>query len=202
MVSVAIVVAFLMIAGEPQPGCAGPVAAALGVRGKYAYVGFGRELVVVDTSDPRRPTVVGRAGYWPKRMPHLKASAIAALGKYVYVVYDALGYIDVNNMAVFDVSNPMAPRFVAAFPSRRPGCGLVVSGERAYVLGTDGLDVLDVSEPTAPKRLGVWNSGAGGSWTWQDVREQPTEDRQWQRPLGMADTASAEQVASENRPRE
>jgi hypothetical protein len=166
------------------------LAAAVAVQGKYAYVGLGRRLVVVEVSDPRRPTVVGHAGFWPED-PFWAAnnvSAIAVSGKHAYVVYDLHSHhADVgaknHDMVVFDVSHPAAPAVVASYhipqvqqkiphgilflPVR--AFTVAVSGQYAYLYHNYGLEVVDVSRPTEPRHVGSWASHADSSWGGQPV---------------------------------
>jgi hypothetical protein len=92
-------VGFLRQSITPADGHADAVA----VEGKYAYVGIGRWLVVVDVADPRRPTVVGHTGFWEntRGWDITGVHAIAVSGSHAYVVYQ-VSHWGGHDMVVFD----------------------------------------------------------------------------------------------------
>lgn len=58
-------------------------------------------------------------------------------------------------MAIFDVSDPAAPRRLGGFDTSGTAYGVQVVGTLAYVADASaGLQVIDVSDPAAPRRLG------------------------------------------------
>jgi hypothetical protein len=158
------------------------------VQGKYAYVGINRSVVVVDVSDARRPTPVGQTSFWPDD-PHWVGGdvrCIAVSGRYAYVVYEVVSALSnrEHSMVVVDVSSPAAPRVIAVyeaeveFPRKVPSDpwramamlsararGVAASGAYAYLYHTGGLDVVDVSNPIAPKRIGFWQSHGESGWS-------------------------------------
>ncbi|WP_448605243.1 LVIVD repeat-containing protein [Thermoflexus hugenholtzii] len=122
---------------------------AVAVQGRYAYVGVGPRLVVMDVGDPSRPVVVGRTGVLPGVV-----RGVAVSGSYAYVADGGL--------RVIDVSNPAAPREVGFYDTLGWALGVAVSGSYAYVAdGNKGLRVIDVSNPAAPREVGVYDTPGG-----------------------------------------
>ncbi len=116
----------------------------------YAYVAAASQgLVVVDTSNPLSPQIVGAlatAG---------SATAVTVSGQTAYVLDS------IEGLVIVDVSNPLQPaqRGVLARPSSVPSPNdgaVVVSGSVAYVAGLDawGIYSVDVSDLSLPKNLG------------------------------------------------
>jgi hypothetical protein len=74
---------------------------------------------------------------------------------------DHLYVTDNKTLHVFDVT-PAVPERVATYTTALPGRNIAVDGVRAYVaLGGAGVEVLDVTDPTAPARIA--SIATGGS---------------------------------------
>jgi hypothetical protein len=157
------------------------VATAVAVQGKYAYVGIGRRLVVVDISDPSDPTVVGHTRLknpydWPWKY---NVSDVAVLGDYAYVVADdnarpgsGNNYSIRPDMYVVDVSDPAAPHVVGRYGTPQMALGVAVAGHSAYVYDHDStgnqgaassLRVVNVSDPTRPREVGCCKTPGQGA---------------------------------------
>lgn len=106
----------------------------------------GREVRVVDLADPLRP-VIGA----PAALLDVAAADIAfASPDGRPFVLDAWG-----KLYGLDFTGPTEVRVVAAAPTSRRATGVAVAGDRAYVAYDGaGLDVLDVVDAAAPRRLG------------------------------------------------
>jgi hypothetical protein len=98
-------------------GQIGGATLAVAVQGRYAYVGVGPRLVVVDVGDPARPVEVGRTGVLPGVVRD-----VAVSGSYAYVADGDAG------LRVIDVSNPSSPREVGAYDTPGDAWGVAVSG--------------------------------------------------------------------------
>lgn len=130
------------------------------VSGNYAY--FANEtsgLEVIDITTPTSPVAVGHVGWI---QPH--ASCVAVSGSHAYVG-DSW-----NGVNIIDISTPTAPALVGELPIMAGD--IVVTGDYAYVTGTylpypyargaapggaaatEGLEIYDVSTPTAPVLVG------------------------------------------------
>jgi len=96
-------------------GQIGGLTLAVAVQGRYAYVGVGPRLVVVDVGDPARPVEVGQTGVLPGVVQD-----VAVSGSYAYVAdWD-------GGLRVIDVSDPSSPRIAARatpMPGNPSACG-------------------------------------------------------------------------------
>ena len=121
---------------------------AVHVFGNCAYIGEGRELKIVDVSKPTSPTLRGH------RILELAVNDVFVTSNTAYVV-DSFG-----GFTIFDVSNPSSPiyrSFTWTMSTR-----VFVWGHYAYVNDSlhGGMQILDVSIPTAPRVC--YSSGGGG----------------------------------------
>ncbi len=146
---------------------------AVAVQGDYAYVGINRSIVVVDVSDPRRPTPVGQTSFWPDNLHWFveDVSAISVDGDHACVVYNLGSYSGrTHSMVIVDVSRPAAPKVITSYdisgwpPPSGHALGVTASGQYAYLYHSTGLDVVDVSKPMEPTRVGRWNSHGSPSY--------------------------------------
>ncbi len=130
-------------------GWAGDVA----VSGSYAYLGA-QELSVIDISDPTDPRQVAAI-----TDDGASTGGIELSGDYAYLARDVAG------LTITDISNPFAPEDLAILPQEDLGRArdVAVSGDYAYVAGTDGLKVIDVSDPAAPTIVGNLPAGPAPS---------------------------------------
>lgn len=123
----------------------------LKISGNYAYILVGDSnfsvLEVIDISKPSSPVIVNTVdndnlnGYFGYSM-------IDISGKYAYVVGDQSGF------TILDISNPLNISFLGHINNTvdfRPA-SVYVSGKYAYIgnSGTDGLYVVDISNPLSP----------------------------------------------------
>ena len=117
---------------------------AVAVQGKYAYVGVGPRLMVLDVSDPTAPREVG--GSAPFSGP---VQDIAVSGTVAYVAAGGAG------LQVVDVSNPTHPTEIGSLQTRGYAEGVAVSGTTVCLAdGPYGLRVIDVSSPSNPTEIG------------------------------------------------
>jgi hypothetical protein len=111
------------------------------VRGDYAYIIVGSELVIKDISDPANPRRVGRI-FMPNLIDNMYLS-----GQYAYLTVDNQG------LKLINISNPTAPIEVGSYTTSLDNYDVVVVGNYAY-LGTEywpgQLVLLDVSNPSVP----------------------------------------------------
>ncbi len=127
------------IASYDTPGMAYAVASA----GNAVYLSDDAAgLMVFDVSDPHAPSHVEDL-----TIPNV-ATDIAVSGTYAYV---ACG----DTLTVFDINEPLSPVQVAGVYVT-PTVNVEVQGDYAYISSHDvGLQVLDISDPTAPAIIGT-----------------------------------------------
>jgi len=141
-------------AAEPPTvlsGQAGGPVYAVAVAGRFAYVGEGLGLTVLDVADPRRPRVVGRSAPWADFVQD-----VAVEGNHAYVAAGAAG------LRVVDVADPSRPREVGRWDTEGTAWSVALAGGFAYVAdGSEGLQVVDVWHPGAPRGVGSlrWDRG-------------------------------------------
>ncbi|MBI2874347.1 MAG: hypothetical protein HYY09_04620 [Firmicutes bacterium] len=125
----------LRIAGQ----LGGPTAA-VAVQGRYAYVGVGLRLAVLDVSDPAAPREVGVTepfGWY--------VEDVAVAGNTAYVAAGGGG------LALVDVADPARPVVVGRYDTPGYAEALAVTGRYVYVAdGLAGLRVVDAADPSRP----------------------------------------------------
>jgi hypothetical protein len=115
----------------------------ISVCGAYAYVA-GEGFYVIDVSDPVHPGWVG--SYTGDSSTDLVD--VVVVDHYAYTV-------DVDDgLQVLDVSAPCAPTWIGGCPLGDHGQRVAVAGNYAYVLTWYALNVIDISNPAAPVRVG------------------------------------------------
>ncbi len=122
---------------------------ALAVRDDRLYLGTGARLVVVDTSDPGEPAVLGHADW-------LEATDDAAVNESGTHVLLASG---IYGLRVMDVSDPRRPAQVALADTPGWAYGVRVKGSYAYVADRDSLRVFYIGDPTCPVEVAAWECG-------------------------------------------
>lgn len=117
---------------------------AVAVRGSYAYLGVGPRLVILDVSDPAKPTEVGQSA--PVRS---LVSDLALAEARAYLV-DRDGHLH-----VFDVADPTRPKRVGFVD--RAGARVQIAGRYLYTTAIDyppRLRVFDLANPSGPVEVG------------------------------------------------
>jgi hypothetical protein len=114
----------------------------LAIAGNYAYILCDSGLVIVNISDPLRPTIAGEIA-----APAVKGgTAIAVQFRYAFIT-------DAEGLKVVDVTVPEKPRLVEAATQKIADArGLYVARTYAYVAaGKQGLVIVDVERPESPR---------------------------------------------------
>ena len=115
------------------PGHAGGIA----VSGNHAYIADQTSLVVIDISDPTKPSLLGSYG------TGANAYGVAADGNNVYVANDGSG------LSVFNAADPMQLVAAGSIGVLSWTAGVTVRGDYAYVSSHDaGLVIVDISDPS------------------------------------------------------
>lgn len=138
-------------------GHLGGVNAAVFVQGQYAYATFGRELAVLDITDPVHPARMGYA-----LLPNY-IGGVYVSGDYAYLSHYHGGFGN-DGMIVVDVSDPTHPaeagRAETTFGNAK---AIYKLGDYVYQVNEDiGLSVIDVSDPAHPTEAS-WYETPGGA---------------------------------------
>jgi len=119
----------------------------IAVQGNHAYLAEGTGLDILDISDPANPTIVG------SYVGMVNTVTVAD-----YYAYLASG----TDFIILDVHDPAKPKVVIDYSWDTPAADhVLVQGNDAYVGGTDGLWVFDVSDPSKATYLSHWGSDSG-----------------------------------------
>ena len=141
--------AFAATAAGTQPpwqmiGQIGGPTQSVAVQGKYAYVGVGLRLIVLDLSDPTSPREIGSSAPFADFVRD-----IAVSGTFAYVAAGGAG------LRVLSVSDPTRPMEVGSIQLRGYAEGVAVSGATVVLAdGPYGLRVIDVSNPSNATEVG------------------------------------------------
>jgi hypothetical protein len=151
-----------------QIGQTGGAVTSVELSGQYAYVGVGPRVVVLDISDPRTPTPVGQGPVFPNLVQDLEmvqGHLVVGIDRpatpsgnipiaHVNFVGEHIG-VNGTGVMVLDLADPTRPRVVADVELPGEARRVIVVGDRLFVGGGwTGIDVLDVSNPHAPLKLG------------------------------------------------
>ncbi len=113
------------------------------------------ELVIVDLRNPSRPAIAARVV-----VPGFPtAGQVVVQGSLAYVAASDAG------LRIYDVANPLAPRFLGTAPTPGPHRGLAVSQGYAYYTGDHQLVVFDVRDATRPETVYTFGLQRGGGAT-------------------------------------
>ncbi|HVM90359.1 MAG TPA: hypothetical protein VMU11_00485 [Verrucomicrobiae bacterium] len=79
---------------------------------------------------------------------------MATQGNFLYTLEAAY-----DMMVIYDISDPRTPKYVSNITGALGSAiSISVAGDRAYVGGSGGLDIFDISNPYAPIRIGTFSS--------------------------------------------
>lgn len=101
-------------------------------------------LQVIDISDPTTPHRLGRY------MPGGDAYGVAATNQYAYLAVQYVG------LMIIDLTNPTTPQLLTNYNNNfaRGTVSVLVAGHYAYLAADEGLEILDITAPASPQRLG------------------------------------------------
>lgn len=137
------------------------------VSGGRRYSGNGHTgLRITDVSDPKAPKILGELpGVWVDS--HYFDNPIYLKGNLLYTGSGVYG----GFFHILDVSDPAKPRWLGSCEMAGIPCGVEVRGDLAYVADYYGsLQIVDVSDPTAPCLVDYWGDGAYRDEAfWDDV---------------------------------
>ena len=142
-------------------------AAGMNFKGNYAFVSGWGGLTVLDISKADAPQV---AGALP--LPHFENEDVDLCGNVLIVVNDREAKDLGSIMYVIDISNPTSPSIDAILPLGLTGSGrgsghianfVKPDCTQTWVDGGDHVEVVDLTDPTAPHSLGKFASAAADS---------------------------------------
>lgn len=122
---------------------------------------------IVDISNPSSPQVVGGAGL--TGLPLSDGKRVWASGNYAYLLYNATGGMT-NPFRIIDISDKSNPVVVGGEDLDLSGLGgsagqpFYVSGKYAYVLGTESMHVVDISDPHSPRLVSSLSDVGYSNW--------------------------------------
>jgi hypothetical protein len=115
------------------------------INGNYAYIGYGRALVVLDVSDktnPRKTSDVILEGF---------IESVYVSGNYAYIANDESG------LRVVDISNAASIHEVGYLDTPGNASDVLVSGHYAFVAdNSSGLRIINISNPSSPVEAGSY----------------------------------------------
>jgi hypothetical protein len=142
-------------------------AAGMNFKGNYAFVSGWGGITVLDISKADHPE---RAGVLP--LPHFENEDVDLCGDVLIVVNDREAKDLGSIMYVVDISTPTAPKVVAVLPLGLTGNGrgsghianfVKPDCTQTWVDGGDHVEVVDLTDPAAPRSLGKFASAAADS---------------------------------------
>ena len=130
------------------------------VKDGKCYISFNAMgLYIVDVSNPENPVELGHfdALDWARDVVVVDSLAYLLNLNNGGGFSDALQYLQILNISdpnnIYEVGNWIGSNVYAWSNS------LIVREDHAYVLGDHGLFILDITDPTSPQTVGVWNPG-------------------------------------------
>jgi hypothetical protein len=139
-------------------------AAGMNFQGHYAYVSGWSGITVLDIAKAESPQVVGVLP-----LPHFENEDVDLCGNTLLVVNDREAKDLGSIMYVVSIANPTAPTVVAILPLGLTGSGrgsghianfVKTDCSQAWVDGGDHVEVIDLTNPSAPASLGKFVSAA------------------------------------------
>jgi hypothetical protein len=142
-------------------------AAGINFRGHYAYVSGWSGITVLDIARPAAPDVVGALP-----LPHFENEDVDVCGDVLIVVNDRVAKDLGSVMYVVSIANRTSPTIAGVLPLGLTGSGrgsghianfVTADCKQAWVDGGDHVEVVDLSNPSAPRSLGKFESAASKS---------------------------------------
>lgn len=126
-------------------------AEALALHGDHLYAAIDSRLVVVDVSDPARPTIVGQTDVFPGYVED-----VAWADSRIYLANHSYG------VRIIDVSMPSAPTELGVCDTPGNAYGVAASGDYVYVADEcSRFQVCDVSTPSTSAVVGSYTNLEG-----------------------------------------
>ena len=142
-------------------------AAGMNFKGHYAYVTGWTGVTVLDIATPESPQVVGELP-----LPHFENEDVDLCGDILIVTNDREARDLGSVMYVVSIAEPTSPTVIGVLPLGLTGEGrgsghianfVKADCTQAWMDGGDHVEVIDLTDPTAPKSLGKFESAASMS---------------------------------------
>jgi hypothetical protein len=128
----------------PESGFTHQELSNLAVSDQVAYLTLSDRFIAVDVSVPSQPVTIGEFSF---------SSNISSPG---VAVSEGIAYLQANQLHVVDVRNPAEAVEIGGFDTGW-GASIVVDGRTVYVSSwSEGLIILDISDPAKPIKLGQY----------------------------------------------
>jgi len=124
------------------------------LKGNHAYWTRGASNVIVDVSNPAKPSKKGNVWILPGLPPYAHCPSINDLtggGDYLYMI--ASGQEGQEKLFVVDISDPLDPDPLGDVTTYKAKA-VAVQGDYACIIGWDGFQIIDISDPDAPSVVG------------------------------------------------
>lgn len=118
--------------------------------GDMVYLTNGMALKVLDVRDPTQPKEISSYRFFD--IPVNQVRHLAVSGHTLYAAVPATGSGTTGQLLVLDIADPHQPRVIMTLSM--PANDIALAGSRAYVVGDDGLFILDLTQPAQPTQVG------------------------------------------------
>jgi len=123
--------------------------------GRYGYL-VGGNFRVLDLQDPASPVLVADLDV------AFEARDISVSGNLACIALVNKRSLTISGMIVMDVQTPANPQQLSGYTANGWCVGVRIDGQRAFLAHYDGnVEILDLSNPSAPVRVGGYAGGAG-----------------------------------------
>lgn len=120
-------------------------------KGAYAYAGAGTRLVILDTSNPAHPSLIGQTSQLSDIVMDIEVK-----GNYAYIVNH-------DGLYAINVADPTTPTVTDFHDTTSGAWGVVVVNNLAYIADQRaGLRIVDVTDPAILTEVGYYSSS--GTW--------------------------------------
>ena len=116
------------------------------VAGNYAYLGQGQDLVVLNITDDTKPLEEGRIA-----TPSI-VYGITVSGDHAYVANGDDG------LTVLNITNASSLRIIGNNATDGIAYSVEISGEHAFVITSNGLSIMDISDPSSPELISSYGT--------------------------------------------
>jgi hypothetical protein len=117
----------------------------IAISNHYAYVAVGSRLQVLDISDASHPVIKGRTSTLT-----IDIQGMAILDSCIYI---AAGN---DGLFIYDISDPVQPAYVTNMAISGFTSSITINGTYAFLFTSTDLQIVDVSQPTAPEMVAVY----------------------------------------------